>query len=204
MYKMLRIGAIAVAMVATTGCAVKGGWMGTDAERTYEQQLAAARLDEQLVHDRYWEIHRDGRIQVIADAEDYELFRQTGEIPLVVTRIGGGPNGETLRFGLTRKEAKTMAKIVGYKGSAQRLYEGDVEGDANDFYGEIHRDGRIYVFNDWADLQAYKQTHEAAYAVTRIGAGPERETVVFVLNKSSASTVPAQTIGNFKTIYALN
>lgn len=46
------------------------------------------------------------------------------------------------------------------------------------YYREIHRDGRIYVFNDAANAERFDKTGEMKPAVTKEGAGPKGETVV--------------------------
>jgi phosphate-selective porin OprO/OprP len=46
------------------------------------------------------------------------------------------------------------------------------------YFREIHRDGRIYVFNDAAAADRFEKTGESKAALTRPGAGPNGETVV--------------------------
>jgi hypothetical protein len=46
------------------------------------------------------------------------------------------------------------------------------------FYAEETKDGRIYVFNVAANWERWKQTGETGVAVTRLGAGPNGETIV--------------------------
>ncbi|SFF33573.1 hypothetical protein SAMN04488120_102249 [Fontimonas thermophila] len=191
-----------VTMTLLGGCGVKGGWMGADAEKAYEAQMKAKAEAAKLNNDDYYEIHRDGRIYVFSDLDEYQSFRKVGEIPLVVTKIGAGPNGETVKMGLLKSEAKAMEKTVGYKGSAQRMFEGELKGADKGFYGELHKNGRIYVFTDWKDLEAFKATGEAPFGVTHIGKGPNRETVVFVQNSASAKSAPTEAIARFESIYA--
>lgn len=44
----------------------------------------------------YVEEVKDGRIYVFGDANNYKVFQQTGELEVRVTRVGIGPNGETV------------------------------------------------------------------------------------------------------------
>jgi hypothetical protein len=44
----------------------------------------------------YVEEVKDGRIYVFADQKNYKVFQQTGELEIRVTRVGAGPNGETI------------------------------------------------------------------------------------------------------------
>ena len=48
----------------------------------------------------YREVQKDGRIYVFASAQRYETFEQSGgaEIGVAITRLGFGPNGETVIF----------------------------------------------------------------------------------------------------------
>jgi hypothetical protein len=139
-------------------CGVKGGWMGAEAEKKYDAELAAQRLASVRNSDDYYEYHLDNEILVLADKKDVKVYLTANEIPLRVTRIGGGPNGERLVFALMKNEAKAMEKKVGYKGGAQQMYEGTLEGNDKGFYGEVLKGGRYVVFGSWQDLQAYRQS----------------------------------------------
>jgi len=202
MFKAIQAVAAAMAVIAASGCAAKDGWKGAAAEKTYDKEMAAKAEAAKLNNGHYFEIHQEGRIFVLTDPKGYEIFRATGEIPLVVTRIGAGPNRETVKLELTKAEAKAMEKTVGYKGTAQKMYEGELKGAEQGFYGEIRREGRIYVFGDWKDLEAFKASGEAAYGLTLIGKGPDRETVVFVQNSKSSQQAPTETIARFESMYA--
>jgi phosphate-selective porin OprO and OprP len=46
------------------------------------------------------------------------------------------------------------------------------------YYKEIKKDERIYVFNDAAKADAFEKTGEMGVGITRLGAGPNGETVV--------------------------
>jgi hypothetical protein len=179
MRQSLRIVPMLLLATLTLGGCAANGWKGADAEKAYDDQAAARRLADERNNDDYYEIHKDNRIVVLSDAGDYKVYVATNETPLVVTKIGAGPKGETLRFALTKKDAKAMEKIVGYKGAAQKMYEGDMAGADTNFYGEIHDAGKIYVFGDWASLAAYRKSG-VANGSSQDGAGPEGETVVFV------------------------
>ena len=60
--------------------------------------LAAAAAQAQNMF--YREVQKDGRIYVFANAQRYETFEQSGgaEIGVAITRLGFGPNGETVIF----------------------------------------------------------------------------------------------------------
>jgi predicted small lipoprotein YifL len=203
MLKGLRLGAATLVVLAMAGCGTKGGWMGADAEKAYDKELEAKRLAEQDNNDDYFEIHKDRRIYVLSDVKEYQSWLKTDEIPLVVTRIGAGPNGETVKLALIKKEAKAMEKIVGYKGGAQRMFEGELVGLEKGFYGEVHKSGKIWVFENGKDLAEFKKSGEAPCGITQPGAGPAGKTVVFVQNcKAAAKGKPDGAMENFRTLYA--
>jgi len=153
-------------------CGAKGGWMGAEKEKSYDKDLEAQRLAAVRNSDDYYEYHVEGEILVLADKKDVKVYLTAGEIPLRVTQIGGGPNGERLVFALVKNEAKAMEKKVGYKGGAQQMYEGTLEGNDKGFYGEVLKGGRYTVFGSWKDLQAYRQsgaTNEISSGATADG-----------------------------------
>ncbi|HET9480356.1 MAG TPA: porin [Candidatus Polarisedimenticolia bacterium] len=47
------------------------------------------------------------------------------------------------------------------------------------FYVEVEKEGRIYVFNRMASYEEWKATGEMGRSITRVGAGPNGETIVF-------------------------
>jgi hypothetical protein len=47
------------------------------------------------------------------------------------------------------------------------------------FYREVAKDGRIYVFNNMQQFDAWEKSGEIGKSLTRLGAGPNNETVVF-------------------------
>ena len=200
---MLRVFPAVLCVAASTllsACAVPGGWKGAEAEVAYEVE-AKARANS----DDYYEIHHEGRIYAFSDQADYMSWRKTKEIPLVVTQIGAGPNGETVKLQLSKADGKAMEKTVGYKGATQRLYEGTLIGQVQGFYGEIATPERFWVFESGPDLHEFKKSGEAPCGITQIGAGPEGKTVVFVQNcKAAAKGKPEVSMNRFRSNYALD
>jgi len=152
---------VPAAALALAACGTKGGWMGAEAEKAYDKELEASRLAAIRNSDDYYEYQLDNEIIVLADKKDVKVYLTVGEIPLRVTQIGGGPKGERLVFGLVKNEAKAMEKKVGYKGGAQQMYEGTLEGNDKGFYGEVMKGGRYHVFGTWTDLKAFRQSGNA-------------------------------------------
>src|SRR5262245_36443402 len=46
----------------------------------------------------YVEEVKEGRIYVFNDPKQYQFYRDSGEMEVRITRIGAGPNGETMYF----------------------------------------------------------------------------------------------------------
>jgi hypothetical protein len=191
--------------LALSGCAATpADWQGADAEKSYDKQLDSKRMAELFNNDDYWQVEKDGRIYAFSELKAYQTWLKTGEVALVVTKIGAGPNGETLKLQLTKADAKAMETKVGYKGAAQRMFEGDLKGVDYGFYGEIVTDTRLMVFSDWKDLESFRTTHEAPCGVTNVGGGPEGRTVVFVQScKAAQAGTPDVAIAKFKATYGL-
>jgi len=139
-----------------------------------------------------YEVHEDGRIHVFYDRALYKEFLSLGETPYRLTRIGEGPNGETLVFGLTKKDKKKGADTV-----AVKLYS-DKASVNGDFYAETRRHGRIYVFSKFEDMKPVRMFGHPTFFYTEIGSGPKGETVVYVLNKANKKKKPVALINDFK------
>lgn len=179
-------------------------WMGADFEHRNDPAFVAMREARLHNNDDYFQVETGGRIYVFSDLGSYHQWLWTGEIPLVVTRIGDGPKGETLKLQLSKADAKAMEKRPGYKGAAQRMYEGELEGIRVGFYGEVVTDAAYYVFSDWHDLQSFRATRAAPCGVTAAGAAPGGKTAVFVQSCEAArSGRPSAAIARFKTDYGI-
>ncbi|MDP3419845.1 MAG: hypothetical protein Q8R61_03000 [Thiobacillus sp.] len=143
--------------------------------------------------------HENGRIYPIADAKNYLAFLDVNELIYTRTRVGEGPAGETLVFGIEKKEADDLNKPA----KAELLYDGkmDVSGP---FYGEVVKDGRFHVFGTWQDFKDYLVNKEITYTFTEVGTGPKGETVIYAMNKkTSADGRPVALIESFKKFHSI-
>ncbi len=141
--------------------------------------------------------HENGRIYPIADVKNYLEFLHTGELTFTRTRIGAGPNGETIVFGIEKKEADDLNKPA----KAESFYDGKLA-PTGPFYGEIIRDGRFYVFGSWHDFQDYLKNKEVTFTFTEIGTGPRGETVIYALNKDTVKQGrPVTLIEQFRKLH---
>lgn len=146
----------------------------------------------------YYEVHHEGRIHVFDDLDTYLTFLKVGESAYRLTRIGAGPNGETVVFGLQKKDKKMREGLGGVD-----MFDGKTEGIKDGFYAEVQKEGRIHVFNDWKELQTFLKVGEAAYRYTDIASGPNSETVVYVLTKAEKKKMPVGMIARFKKNHQL-
>ena len=159
------------------GCASSGSWKGAEAEKAYDKELEASRLAAIRNSDDYYQYHKDGVIYVLSDKADVANFLKFNEIPKTVTMIGGGPAGERVVFSLTKNEAKAMETKVGFKGGAQQMFEGTLQGYEKEFYGEVMKADRYHVFGNWAELQSFLKSGAANSVST--GSTADGKPVVF-------------------------
>lgn len=62
-------------------------------------------------HRYYAEEHREGRIYVIGDAALHGEFRSSGHLPYTASKIGKGPQGETLVFQVDTKDEGLLRRL---------------------------------------------------------------------------------------------
>lgn len=124
--------------------------------------------------------HENGRIYPIADVKSYLNFLDTDELTFTRTRVGEGPEGETIVFGIEKKEADALGKPA----KSELFFDGKYE-PAGPFYGEVVKDGRFIVFGSWKDFKDYMVNKEVTFTFTEVGTGPKGETVIYALNKDT-------------------
>ncbi|MEK6806115.1 MAG: hypothetical protein AABY95_05650 [Pseudomonadota bacterium] len=133
------------------GCAVQGGWMGAAAEMDYERVLDHRRMVAARNNDDYYEHHRDGKIYVLAEADDLKAFLRHQQVAQTLTVRGAGPRGETLVFAVARPE---NFKRLGF--GAVEMYYGRRPGRERGFYAEVYKNGIYYLFDDWQTLDDFR------------------------------------------------
>lgn len=180
---------VAAWVLVACGCTAQGTWMGAENEKAYDKELEAKRLAETLNNDDYYQIHQDNRIYVLSDGKDFANFVKIGEVAKSVTKIGGGPAGERLIFGVTGTESKAMEKVVGYKSSAEEMYSGNRKGLAKGFLGVLLKDGRYVVTDDWAVAEHFRKG--SAPAGGTAGTAPDGKPVTYLV-KGDAGEVRAR------------
>ena len=179
--------AVSSMLLLTVGCSTTSNQMASQSEAQSEVTTAT----EKPKAMELYEVHHEGRINVFYDRALYHEFLQLGETSFRLTRIGAGPNGETMVFGITKDDKKKATEVA-----AVKLYDGDVSVEG-DFYAEMRRHGRIYVFSAFADMQPVRQFGHPNFFYSEIGAGPDGETVVFVLNSKTKKKRPEALIAKY-------
>ena len=165
---------VAMGLGAMSGCATQDTYSNT------EMPVAAAEKKAVEEQQLFMTFHENGRVYVLGDTKLQEIFMQTDEVALTRTRIGEGPDGRTLIFGMNKNDAKR-----GGPTDAEMMYDGKME-PTGPFYGEVIKDGRYYVFVEWKDMVGYLKNAEVPLTYTEIGTGPKGETVIYALNKITA------------------
>lgn len=183
--KLLLTATSVAALTLLTACgATKGGDSSTSAEVS-------------LNNNDLYEAHHEGRIYIFDDQATYKEYLTVGETSFRKVRIGEGPKGETIVFGLTNEDKKKTSGIASID-----MYDGSLEGAAS-FYGEMRVEGRIYVFGSLAEMNNARLVGEVPLRYTAIGTGPAGETVVYALNNDNKKQKPEALIAMFKKMNGL-
>ncbi|MGQ9684786.1 MAG: hypothetical protein ACUVT2_00560 [Thiobacillaceae bacterium] len=164
--------AVLFSMGAMSGCATSQTTAA--AAPSAKAEAPAQKLTYFLVY------HENGRIYAMTEPSIYLGLMEHGEVPFTRTRIGGGPEGETVIFGITEKDAKHLDKPT----AAEDIFDGRTK-NVGAFYGEVVRNGRYHVFGEWKDFQDYLAHKEITFTYTEIGTGPKGETVIYALNEET-------------------
>ena len=154
-------------------------------------------------HDQrgYFVQEDDGRLWVFhIHSADLGSFLEEGDLAKRVTRIGAGPNGETLMSG-ENQEIDGYLKTAGVEAPPTEpeppsddpapeltpanpdVKQVPADSATNNYdkpgFTTMEDDGRLWVFKTGSeDLAAYKESGDLAKRVTRIGAGPEGMTLM--------------------------
>lgn len=142
---------------------------------------AAAPAVSAQASEFYVVLPEDGRYYAFGSFKLYQDYLAHGEVALTRTRIGAGPDGRTLIFGITNDDVKS-----GKPSAAELVFDGKLA-PSKDFYGEVYKNGRYYVFGQLKDLLEFAAHGEVPYSFTDIGAGPNGATLVWVMDKEGFS-----------------
>jgi hypothetical protein len=199
-HNSLKVSVAALACAATigTGCASEARKDSAAPAQVAAAEPVAGTATQSVAQNTtyYFVAYADnGRIYAMSDVKNWLLFADHGEVPYTRTRIGAGPQGQTVVFGITSDDVKANAPSVG-----ERIYDGQMQVDGA-FYAEVVKGGRFHVFGEWKDFQDFLAHNEITYTFTRIGTGPKGETVIYALNReSSKQGAPVALIEKFENL----
>lgn len=196
----LRLGALSLLVALVAGCATSPAPAPKPAAAAPAAPAAAAAPAVAVATgpvELFMALPESGRVHAFGDTKNYFDFLMHGENVLTRTKIGEGPGGKTLVFGITSDDVKANKPSRG-----EQILSGAIPaGDA--FYGEIFRGGRYFLFGSLKDMTGFAAFGEVPYSYTDIGAGPKGETIVMVMNKDSyAKGKPMERMARFKAIRA--
>lgn len=172
LHRLITTATIAITALLLNACAATGSSSSADDLTVYEA-------------------HKNGRIHVFYTEKEFKSFMKLGETTFRLTRIGAGPKGETIEFGLAKKDKKHPGKVA-----VINLYDGKIKA-GDHFYAEMYKNGRIYVFNNFEDMATVRNFGHPNYFYMSVGSGPKGETVVYVLNHKTKKKKPLQLIAEF-------
>lgn len=188
---------VAATVLLVSGCATTdSGSASTAAATPAALKPVVAAKTAPMTTPNYFLVHtKEGRLWAFGDVKTYLEYRQHGEVALTRTRIGVGPQGQSVVFGVTSDDVNKKLPSM-----AENFFDGKVAG-GNPFYGEIIKGGRYHVFGEWQDFVDYVEHGEVILTFTEIGTGPKGETVIYALNKeTSKAGRPVKLIEQFKNL----
>ena len=188
MTSIARFGALVATAAMAAGCVTAPATVRAPAPASAP---AASMASDEL----YVVLPENGRVYAFGDTKNYFDFMKHGEVVLTRTQIGAGPGGKTLVYGITKADVKANRPSRG-----EEILQGKTP-PAGPFYGEAFKSGRYYLFGDLKDMKDFTAFGEVPYSYTEIGAGPNGETLVHVMNKKSyAKGKPVERVERFKAL----
>lgn len=195
MNRMATLAAAALAALILAGCAGTAQQAQAPAAAPATAATPATPATTAAAKEFYVVQTEEGRYYAFGDTKNYFDFLAHNEVALTRTRIGAGPGGNTVVFGITNDDVKKNTPSL-----AEQVFDGKLQA-APDFHGEVVKNGRYYVFGNLKDMMDFAQFGEVPYSYTDIGAGPKGETLVWVMNKDSyAKGRPVATIAKFEAM----
>ena len=150
MIHTVRFSALAVAAALLAGCATQApSAPAPAAPKPAAAPAAPASTAAGMAREFYVVLPEDGRIYAFGDTRNYADYKSHGEVTLTRTRIGEGPGGKTLVFGITPEDVKANKPGLG-----EQIMIGALP-PAPDFYGEVFKGGRYFIFGSLKDMKDF-------------------------------------------------
>jgi len=94
---------VLLALGTLGGCATNQA--STDSKAAAPAAKTAAKAEAPAQKQTYFMVfHENGRIYAMTEPKIYLGLMEHDEVPLTRARVGGGPDGETVVFGITSKD----------------------------------------------------------------------------------------------------
>lgn len=174
MLKSWSVPMMLVGLVTLCGCnkwdddARTEGYLGGEKERSSRSMSKAF----------YKEVEHDGRLLVIGTKEMYNSVKAGDPMPYEKTVIGAGPNGETVKFEIDKKDADLCDRL-------QTMFA-----EKHPFYREVEAHGRLHVIGTQDMYAKVLSGDPMPYEKTFIGAGPGGKTVKIQIDKKDHDLLP--------------
>lgn len=152
-----------------------------DSKPMKKEQVVEAKAGPEVLfkkHDAVFFKH-DGRLYIVSEAMAAK-FEKHGHLPYARTKIGEGPQGETLVFEINKKNPSVLENLE--KAYAETPILLSQQGD--DFY-VFAKDGRKVIIGSSSMAEKFQKHGHIPYAKTLIGAGAQGETLVYEIDKKN-------------------
>ena len=117
---------------------------------------------------QFFEVHQDGRIHVFYDSETYQQFLLLGETAFRITRIGAGPEGQTVVFGLAEADRIKTSGLPGMD-----IYDGKKK--AKNLYAEFKTEDDLYILDKYEDVVTLRNGGMPVNIIEQSVKGPNGE-----------------------------
>ena len=117
------------------------------------------------------EFEKGGRIHVFTSPERKASFENSGEMGKdYIAKIGYSSHGKTVMF-------DSYDAVKEYDSRHEALI--DKDSAESNYFREIEKDGRVYVFTSPERLISYKRSGELGKGIIKVGYGQNGESVIF-------------------------
>ena len=163
------------------------------------QNLAATEEPPAIDNNDLYEVCAGDKVYVFDDVGLYQSYLQTGQVGYSRVRDKADVQGRHVVFVLKTEDQNKPDDQIGAIG----LYNVSLPAGAH-FYGEIRSsNGRIYIFSRAGEMKPVQETGTAQFGYTQIAAGPQGETLVFVLGSDNNTKKPEALIAEYKKRHQL-
>lgn len=178
--------AIALLAAAVSACA--------STAQTPAKPAAAKAPDVAQNNNDWYQVRTQSELYLFDDYAVFTQFVQTGKAPALKPLDKKDNFGRSVILGLKAEDQSKALKDI----AASRFWDVSLV-PASPFYGELRKEGVIYVFSRYGDMIDTAKAGEPTFTYVEIGGGPKGERVVYALAKEEKK--PEATIKLFHSKY---